>query len=303
MIREMQLQQFTPRTIETYVGAVRGLARHYGRSPDQLTRQEVRSYLLHLLVERKLAQGTCNLQAAAINFLYRRVLGLSNFDLGVRRKRSGKLPEVYSQEELLRLFEAARTRRDRAFLMSIYAAGLRMSEATHLRPIHIHAERLLIRVEQGKGRKDRYTLLSPRLLAELREYWREDQPGTWLFPNRKKTGPMLRGTADRLFRRVKRRAGLQRGHGLHTLRHSFATHLLEAGVDLRTIQLLLGHRNIATTTLYLHLTQKKLDQLHSPFDLLRLPQIDDVPLASTAHVSSPQAAGSPPAIPEPEPSR
>jgi integrase/recombinase XerD len=281
MIREMQLQQFTPRTIDTYVGAIRGLARHYGRSPDQLSREELRSYLHHLLVERKLAQGTCNLQAAAINFFYRKVLGLANLDLGVRRKRSGKLPEVYSQEELVRLFEAVTNRQHRVFLMTTYAAGLRMSEVTHLRPLHIHAERLLIRVEQGKGRKDRYTLLSPRLLLELREYWRVYRPGEWLFPNQKKTGPMLRGTADRIFRRAKRRAGLQRGHGLHTLRHSFATHLLEASVDLRTIQLLLGHQNLNTTALYLHLTQKKLDQLHSPFDLLRLPQAEDVSSAST----------------------
>lgn len=272
MIREMQLQQFTPRTIDSYVGGVLDLARFYRRSPDRLNREEVRSYLHHLLVERKLAQGTCNLRAAAINFFYRQVLGLASFDLGVRRKRSGKLPEVYSQQELTRLFEAVGNRQHRVLLMTTYAAGLRLSEVTHLKPIHIHAERLVIRVEQGKGRKDRHTLLSPRLLLELREYWRVYQPGEWLFPNQKRTGPMLRGTAQKIFYNAKRRAGLQRGHGLHTLRHCFATHLLEAGVDLRTIQLLLGHSSLNSTALYLHLTQKKFDQLHSPFDLLRLPE-------------------------------
>src|SRR5688572_10252081 len=133
MIREMQLQQFTPRTIETYVRAVSGLARHYQRSPDQLSREEVRSYLHHLLIQRKLAQGTCNLQAAAINFLFQKVLGQSRFDLGVRRKRSGKLPEVYSQEELIRLFEALRNCKHRVFLMTAYAAGLRLSEVSRLR--------------------------------------------------------------------------------------------------------------------------------------------------------------------------
>ena len=136
---------------------------------------------------------------------------------------------------------------------------------------------MLIRVEQGKGNKDRYTLLSPNLLVELRDYWKEYRPGEWLFPNQARTGPILRGTAQRIFYAAKDRAGLKRGHGIHTLRHSFATHLLEAGVDLRTIQLLLGHKSLQTTSLYLHVTEKQLTQLQSPFDLLRLPKIDDVP--------------------------
>jgi integrase/recombinase XerD len=278
MIREMQLRQFSQRTIESYVDAVLGLANHYHRSPDQLALEDVRSYLHHLLVERKLAQGTCNLRAAAITFLYREVLGQSAFHLrGVRRKHTGKLPEVYSREELARLFQAAGNLQHRVFLMTTYAAGLRLAEVRHLRPLHIHAERMLIRVEQGKGQKDRYTLLSPQLLQELRAYWREYRPGEWLFPNQKRNGPILRGTAQHIFYNVKRRAGLQRGHGIHTLRHCFATHLLEAGVDLRTIQLLLGHKNLQTTSLYLHVTEKKLTHLQSPFDLLRLPKPEDVP--------------------------
>jgi integrase/recombinase XerD len=276
LIREMQLRQFTPRTIESYVKAVAGLATFYGRSPDQLQLEEVRSYLHHLLTRRKLAAATCNLQAAAISFFYRQVLGQSSFDLGMRRKHSGKLPEVYSQEELVQLFQATRNRKHRALLMTTYAAGLRLSEVTHLQPIHIHSQRQLIRVEQGKGRKDRYTLLSPQLLQELRDYWKEYQPGKWLFPNRKRTAPMPRGTAQRIFYAAKRRAGLSRGHGIHTLRHCFATHLLEAGVDLRTIQLLMGHRSLNSTAIYLHLTRKRLEQLHSPFDLLRLPRLEEL---------------------------
>jgi len=276
LIREMQLRQLAPGTINAYIAAVAGLAKFYRRSPDQLQLEEVRSYLHHLLVERNLAPSTCNSQAAAITFFYRYVLGQSSLDLQVRRKRSGKLPEVYSQEELRRLFQATRQRKHRVLLMTTYAAGLRLSEVTHLRPSHIHSQRLLIRVEQGKGRKDRYTLLSPQLLQELRAYWKESQPGEWLFPNQKRTAPMGRGTAQRIFYRAKRRAGLQRGHGIHTLRHCFATHLLEAGVDLRTMQLLMGHGSLNTTTLYLHLTRKHLEQLHSPFELLRLPRREEL---------------------------
>ncbi len=199
MIREMELRQFSQRTIECYVASVVDVARHYRRSPDQLNLEEVRSYLHHLLVERKLAQGTCNLRAAAIAFLYRNVLGQTGFDLHTRRKPAGKLPEVYSQEELVHLFEAAGNLQQRVFLMTTYAAGLRLSEVRYLRPIHIHSERMLIRVEQGKGQQDRYTLLSPQLLCQLRLYWQEYRPGQWLFPNTKRSGPILRGTAQKVF--------------------------------------------------------------------------------------------------------
>jgi site-specific recombinase XerD len=281
MIREMQLRQFTQRTVESYVDAVRGLANHYNRSPEKLALEDVRSYLHHLLVERKLASGTCNLRAAAITFLYREVLGQAAFRIVMRRKQSGKLPEIYSHEELIRLFQAAGNLQHRVFLMTTYAAGLRLKEVRHLQPVHIHSERMLIRVEQGKGQKDRYTLLSPRLLQELRAYWREYQPGKWLFPNQKRNGPILRGTAQKIFYFAKDRAGLTRGHGIHTLRHCFATHLLEAGVDLRTIQMLLGHKSLRTTCLYLHLAEKNLSHLQSPFDLLRLPKPDDAPASPT----------------------
>lgn len=277
LIREMQMRQYSPRTIDSYVESVAGLAVFYHRPPDQLQLEEVRSYLHHLLIERKLAQNTCNLRAAAITFFYRAVLGQETFNLHFRRNHSGKLPEVYSAEELVRLFEAAHTRRDRMFLMTTYAAGLRLGEVRQLKPSHIHAERQLIRVEQGKGQKDRYTLLSPQLLVELREYWKEYRPGAWLFPNAAKTEPVDRRNAQRIFEKAKRRAKLKRGHGIHTLRHCFATHLLEAGVDLRTIQMLLGHKSITTTTMYLHLTPKKLSTLQSPFDLLCLPKEEDVP--------------------------
>ena len=275
LIREMQLRQLAPGTIDAYVAAVAGLAKFYGRSPDQLQLEEIRSYLHHLITARHLAPNTSNVHAAAITFFYCHVLGQSSFDLRVRRRRPRKLPEIYSQEELVRLFQATRQRRHRVLLMTTYAAGLRASEVIRLRPIHIHSERLLIHVEQGKGRKDRYTLLSPQLLQQLRDYWKEERPGEWLFPGRNRTTAMCAGAALRIFSAAKRRAGLQRGRGIHTLRHCFATHLLEAGVDLRTIQSLMGHRSLNTTAMYLHVTRKHLEQLPRPFDLLRLPRLDE----------------------------
>ena len=274
MIREMELRHFSQRTMEGYVRAVADLAKFYSRSPDQLDLEEVRSFLHHLITRRKLKISTCNLKAAALTFFYREVLGQRDFDLKVSRKHDGALPDVYSSEELVQLFDGCRNLKHRVFLMTTYAAGLRLSEATHLRPLHINAQRMVIRVEQGKGRKDRYTLLSANLLELLREYWVAYRPGEWLFPNRGNDRPMPRGTGQNIFYTAKRRAGLQRGQGIHTLRHSFATHLLEAGVDIRTIQSLLGHSNIITTMRYLQVTRKRISTLQSPLDLLRMPLVE-----------------------------
>ena len=270
LIREMQLRQFAPGTMKQYLAAMVGLVTFYRRSPDQLQVEEVRSYLHHLLVGGQITQSTCNLKAAALTFFYQHVLGQAHFNLRIRRKHTGQLPEVYSPEELVRLFAATRNRRQRVLLMTTYAAGLRVSEVTRLRPRDIHAQRLLIRVVQGKGGKDRYTLLSPQLLQELRWYWHEYRPGEWLFANRDRTGPLPPNTAQLMFMAAKRRAGLERGRGIHTLRHCFATHLLEAGVDLRTIQILMGHASIHSTIWYLHVTRKKLDATQNPLDLLDL---------------------------------
>lgn len=268
MIRELQLQSKAPSTVDKYVEAVADLARYYGRSPDKISLEEVRGYFHHLMVQRQLAGSTCNGKVSALHFFYRKVLGQEDFDLNVRCKRPAKLPEPLSREEVVRLLGATKNLKHRVLLMTTYATGLRNAEVVCLEPRHIHAERKLIRVEQGKGRKDRYTLLSPALLQQLRDYWRAYRPGRWLFPNARKTQPMSADTARRVYYRVKERAGIQRGHGIHTLRHSFATHLLEAGVPLPVIQKLLGHNRIATTMRYLHVTQEHLATLQSPFDLL-----------------------------------
>jgi site-specific recombinase XerD len=275
MIHELELHRKSPRTIEAYVTAVAQLAGHYGRSPDRITLEEVRSFLHYLITERKLSFSSCNQKLAGIRFFYREVLGQEDLNLRVPAKRSGKLPEPLSRSEITRLLQATRNVKHRVLLMTCYAAGLRVSELVHLRPEDIHSERKLIHVRQGKGRKDRYTLLSPRLLEELRAYWRTCRPHSWLFLGRDRTGPLPVATAQKVYYTAKQCAGIERGHGIHTLRHSFATHLMEAGVDLPTLQRLLGHTSLATTAKYLHVTSKHLQNVRSPLELLRMPEPTD----------------------------
>ena len=276
MIRELELGRKAPGTVESYVKAVEELALYYRRSPDKISREEVRSFLHYLITKRKLAYSTCNCKIVGINFFYREVLG-RKMDLRVPMKKEGRLPDPLSREEVARLINATTNRKHRVLLMTAYSAGLRVSELVRLKPHHIKSDRLLIHVELGKGHKDRYTLLSERLLSELRAYWRDYRPlGTWLFMNQGGSGHVPIYTAARVFYRIKKRARIVHGRGIHTLRHSFATHLLEAGVDLRTIQILMGHSSMKSTLKYLHITQKHLTNTHSPLDLLRLPRPGDV---------------------------
>jgi integrase/recombinase XerD len=280
MIRDMQLQRLAPRTQEAYIAAVAGLAKFYGYSPDQLSPDQIRAYLHHLLVERRRAWSSCNQVACGLKFFYVTTLGWDALHLNLP-PRTGRppLPPLMSVAELQRLFTSAPNPRARTLLMTTYAAGLRVGEVVRLRLTDIESDRMLIRVNQGKGRKDRYTLLSARLLAELRAYWKLYRPSQWLFTGKDRTQPMPIATAQKIYYHTKRVAGITHGKGIHTLRHSFATHLLEAGVDLRTIQLLLGHRGIDTTTRYLHITRQHLAKVHSPFDLLG--GVEDLPSSAT----------------------
>lgn len=272
MIREMQLQRKSINTIKAYVAAVAELARYYGRSPDQISRSEIRDYLHHLIVGRKLATSSCNQKLAGIRFLFYHILGQSDFDLRIPSKRSGKLPEPLSRNEVQRLFAGATNRKHLMMLMTAYGAGLRVSELVRLHVTDVHSDRMLIRVRQGKGMKERYTLLSPRLLQELRHYWQEYHPTyPWLFTNAWGV-PLSVSTPQRAFNHAKELAKIEHGQGIHSLRHSFATHLLEAGVDLMTIKRLLGHTNLSTTARYLHVTSKHLQGLRSPLEMLRMPK-------------------------------
>jgi integrase/recombinase XerD len=270
MIEEIRLRNFSPRTEQSYVSAMVGLAKYYRQSPDQLSQEQIRAYLLHLK-ERGLSPSSRNVAISGMKFFYNQCLGWNEKQLFIPpRKRSWQLPEVLSPKEVERLLLAATKQRDRCLLMTAYATGLRVSELVRLKVSAIDSHRMMVRVEQGKGRKDRYTILSQRLLEELRAYWKVHRSKSWLFPNAK-GGPLLIDYAQKIYNLAKLRAGIQKGHGIHTLRHCFATHLLEAGVDLRTIQTLLGHTSLLSTERYLQIRQHRITTLANPLDLLRLP--------------------------------
>jgi integrase/recombinase XerD len=275
MEADMVLRGMSERTRESYVAAVAGLAKYYGRSPDQVSEAEVQRYLLHLIEERRLAWSSCNVAVSGLRFLYHTTLKRREAQFDIPRARAPqKLPQILSREEIARLIELTLNPKHRAILMSAYGAGLRVSELCHLKVGDIDSARMTIRVEQGKGAKDRYTLLSPRLLRELRRYWVGQRPKEWLFSaTRDVNQPISTTTAQKIFYAAKRRAGIGKDCGIHGLRHAFATHLLEAGVDIHTIQRLMGHGHISSTLRYFHLADKHLAATASPLDLLDRPDI------------------------------
>ena len=261
-------------TRRAYLRAVSELARYYHRSPDELSHREVQQYLCHLIEERRLAAATGRQTACALRFFYEVTLGRKRSEFAIPlAKDAQKLPAILSHEEVTRLLSAAPDLKHRLLLMTIYAAGLRVGEAVRLRVTDIDSPRMLIRVEQGKGKKDRYTLLSPRLLDELRQYYRVYRPTEWLFPQRGKDTPMATATALRIYYAAKVRAGIHKDGGIHSLRHAFATHLMDGGTDVVTIQRLLGHGHLKTTARYLHVTRQRIAQLASPLDHLPLPPV------------------------------
>lgn len=274
MLREMDLRNLAHNTQRAYVRAVEGLAKYYKRQPDKISQKEVEDYLLHLKNERKLSFNTRNVAAAAFKFFYNVTLKDKSrcIDLPPRQKPT-KLPVILNRKEVMRIIEAPTNLKHRVLLMTIYSAGLRVGEAVSLKPEHIESQRMLIRVEQSKGAKDRYTLLSKKLLEDLRQYWKIFQPEHWMFPS-----PLFperhidTSSAQRIFYQAKKKAGITKGNGIHVLRHCFATHLLEAGYDIRRIQIMLGHRSLSTTMIYLHVTQSGLAKITSPLDL---PEVDE----------------------------
>ena len=267
----MVLRGFAPRTREAYLACVTALAQHYHRSPDGLDTAAIQSYLLHLIKEKKLAYASVNQAVCAFRFLFDAVLGHKTLALEIPMAKVPKrLPQILSREEVSRLFAASASLRGRTVLMTTYAAGLRVSEVCALQVADIESapDRMCLKVRQGKGGQDRYTLLSPRLLETLRLYWRDRRPRTWLFPNRAGTAPIDLKTAQRMYCAARDAAGIPREGGIHSLRHAFATHLLEVGVDLPTLQRLLGHGHVGTTMRYLHLARSRLTGTTSPLELL-----------------------------------
>jgi site-specific recombinase XerD len=271
MIDDMTLRNFTKATIKAYVRAVARFATHFHCSPDLLGREHVRSYLLHLLQEQHVSQSYYKLTRCALRFFYRETLGRDDVPASLAPvKQPRSLPVVLGPDELARFFAAVKNLKHRALLMTAYAAGLRVSEVTRLRVADIDSARMVIRVRHGKGQKDRYVMLSPRLLEVLRAYWKAARPGDFLFPGAAPDQPLTTGSVRKVCSRARQAAGLDKHVTVHTLRHSFATHLLESGTDLRTIQVLLGHHSFNTTARYVHVATASLPSTKSPFDRLDL---------------------------------
>jgi site-specific recombinase XerD len=268
MREDMQLRHFSPRTQEAYLAAVTRFAQHFGRSPAQLGPDHIRQYHLSLLARHR-SRSVLMLTGAALRFVYtitlRRPWSVERLPYP-RRQRT--LPVVLSQAEVTRFLAASVGLKHRAVLPTIYAAGLRVSEVVALKVHDIDSQRMVIRVRQGKGRTDRYVILSPRLLTLLRTYWKALRPTEWLFPGRVPGAPLTTRQVTRICQEVRQHAGFTKAVSPHTLRHSFATHLLEAGTDLRSIQLLLGHRSLSTTARYLHVSPQLGSTVQSPLDLL-----------------------------------
>jgi integrase/recombinase XerD len=271
MVRELCLRRYAPATHKAYLEAVVGLTKHFRVAPDQLTARQVQDYLLYLMMERKLHWNTVNAICSGLTFFYTQTLKRPDVAMAMPLRRTPRqLPEILSGNELIALFKAAANLQDRVLLMTTYGGGLRVSEVVKLRPHDIDSQRMMMRVVAGKRAKDRYTLLSVRLLEELRAYWRAYRPLVWLFPARRPEKPFSDDKAREVFNQAKAKAGIRKTGSIHLLRHCFATHLLEAGVDLRTIQILMGHSSIDSTVWYLHMTRKKLDATQNPLDLLDL---------------------------------
>lgn len=271
MEEELRLRGMSERTVETYLGAVRRFAIHYGQSPDRLGSEEVRAYLLHLIEERKLAASSVNQALSALRFFYLDVLGC---ELAVARlprpKRQDRLPVVLTEAEVARLLAAPMSLKHRAVLMTLYSAALRLGEAIHLQPGDIDSAAMVIRIRQGKGGRDRTVMLAGKLLLVLRVYWKLYRPGRWLFYGKEKERPLDARTVQKAMARATKAAGLRKQVTPHTLRHSSATHLMEQGASLRHIQELLGHKSLRTTQRYTRVSPGRVAAVLSPLDRLPL---------------------------------
>jgi site-specific recombinase XerD len=274
MREELQRRNFSSETIRGYLGTVERFANYFGKPPDRLGPDHIRQWQAHLLHERKLAVGTVVNHVAALRFFFRRVLKrrLPMDSIPYPKYTHHRTPRVLSPEEVARLIEAAGTLKARAILMALYSTGLRRSELVHLRVEDIDSQRMVIHVHKGKGGKDRDVPLCPRLLETLREYWRWKKPRTWLFPGQPRAdGKHLTDKAVwHVCNDAARHAGIKKRVSPHMLRHSFATHLLEEGADLATIQVLLGHADLEATSIYLHLSRRHLEKTVNPLEHLTI---------------------------------
>lgn len=273
MTEDMQVRNLSPHTQTSYVQQVSLFARHFNKSPEKLGPEEIRTYQVYLTNEKKLAAGSVLIAVAALRFLYKVSLKRQwPFDEVIPApKKPQKLPVVLSPSEVVHLLECVGSTKHRAILTTCYAAGLRISETVRLKFTDIDGQRMVIRVDQGKGQKDRYVMLSPKLLETLRNYWRAVRPKNWLFEGDTADQPITRSAVEVACQEARRRSGIGKPITPHSMRHAFAVHLLESGTDVRTIQLLLGHRSLATTARYLRIATTKVCSTSSPLDLLPRP--------------------------------
>jgi site-specific recombinase XerD len=273
MTEDMQVRNLALNTQMSYVQQVFQFARHFHKSPEQLGPEDIRTYQLYLTNEKKLAPSSVLIAIAALRFLYKVSLKRDwNFeDVIPTPKKPQKLPVVLSPEEVLQFLGSVGSIKHRAILTTCYAAGLRISEAVRLKPTDLDSQRMVIRVEQGKGQKDRYVMLSPKLLETLRSYWRAVRPKLWLFEGDLSGQPIGRHAVELACQKAHRLCGIRKPISPHSMRHAFAVHLLESGTDVRTIQLLLGHRSLATTAQYLRIATSRVCSTSSPLDLLPHP--------------------------------
>ena len=270
MIEDMTVRNLSPATQRSYLNAVSKFSRHFGRSPDRLGLEDVRTFQVHL-VATGISWPALNQIVCALRFFYGVTLGHPVIPERIAYAREPqKLPVVLSAEEVVRFLEAIPSLKSRTALTTVYAAGLRVSEVVVLKISDIDGHRKVIRVEQGKGGKDRYVMLSPQLLRILRSYWRLTRPKLWLFPGRDQEHPLVSNVLHAACRSACTAAGLSKQVTVHTLRHSFATHLLESGADVRVIQVLLGHASLASTARYTRVATKTISKTPSPLDRLRL---------------------------------
>lgn len=279
MLEELQRRNFSSETIRGYLGAVERFARYFGKPPDRLGPDHIRQWQAHLLHERKLAVGTVVNHVAALRFFFRRVLKrrLPMDSIPYPKYSHHRTPRVLSPDEVARLIEAAGTLQARAILMALYSTGLRRTELVRLQVEDIDSERMVIHIRKGKGGKDRDVPLCPRLLETLRQYWRWKKPKRWLFPGQPRAEDKhLTGKAIwHVCQNAAQHAGIKKRVSPHMLRHSFATHLLEDGADLATIQVLLGHADLEATSIYLHLSRRHLDKTVNPLEHLAISETSD----------------------------
>jgi len=269
MLEDMGIRNFATNTQRSYLQQISAYAQHFRCSPERLGPEDVRTYQAHLLKTRMLAPGTMAVTTSALRFLYMVTLKRDwTVDDIPMPKKPWKLPIILSPAEVAHFLECVKSLKHRTILTTAYAAGLRVSEVVHLKVTDVDSQRMVLRIEQGKGRKDRYVMLSPRLLEALRAYWKTVHPKTWLFPGQIPGQPISRATVELACQKAHRAAAIGKPITPHSLRHAFATHLLEAGTDLKRIQLLLGHRSLSTTSRYLKVAANTVCDTISPLDAL-----------------------------------